>query len=207
MSDGRRAALRRGSVLIITLLVAAIIFMLAVSYCTMVTVESKTIQLNDDANIALYCADAGLHRGFAELVNLDQAGIDSLVSGAQATLQFMDNSIFNDGQGRAGGYVSTIYGRAAANPGGYDPETPSPVPPFPDPIYGFVVPAPGDTFALGDRGRYRYRFTVQSESRIFRGVDLMTRRTIVAKVLIERAERPDDYQGFGKIEYWFEKFR
>jgi hypothetical protein len=198
----------RGSVLIMALLMATIIFMLAVSFTTMVTLESKTVSASDDANIAFYCADAGLQRSFVELVNFTPGtaplniDVNDMYLGTRTNVTFDDTGIYTDSTGRTGQYKSTIYANIPGkNIADYNTIYST------DPAgFGVVTAVPGD---FGARGIYRYIFTIESQGTVLKTGNVISRRTIVAKVLIERPVLMDnsEYQGYGKIQYWYEKYR
>lgn len=182
---------RRGSLLIMTLFISAMIFMLAVSYSTMVTIESKTIQFHDDVNIAFYVADSGINRGFIELINMPKTGFDNLVNNAGATVSFQDVA-FYDADLKTGSYNVTIYG------GPEDPST----------IAGLDLNVPvmlGDTGT--NRGTFKWLFRIQSTGTITRGAETLARRILIAKVLMARGAQVGEYQAYGRIYEWYEKNR
>jgi hypothetical protein len=199
----------RGSVLIMALLMSTIIFMLAVSFTTMVTLESKTVSASDDANIAFYCADAGLQRAFVELVNFSPVvppliDVNDMWLGKTTNITFDETGIYSDSQGRTGDFKSTVY----ANIPGKNIAEYNTIYNLDPAGFGNVDPAPGDA---GTRGIYRFLFTVESQGTVMKSGGVIARRTIVAKVLIERPDpavmNNTEYNGAGKIMYWYEKYR
>jgi len=186
---------RKGSILIMTLLICTIIFMLAVSYSTMVTLETNTANIHNNANMALYVADAGIRRGFADLVNLREDQFATLTGGTDWRVE--DVAYNYEAEEVVGNYSVTVEGT---------PENGN---------FGPVEPIPSDAGG-SDRGFFTYRFTIESNGTISRNGDVVARRTVIARVLLERAEGGsedtgsggvDDYQGYGRIEDWYEKHR
>lgn len=182
----RRSGIR-ASVLIITLLVSAIIFMIAVSFSTMVTMESKTSQAADDANLALYEADAGLRRAFVELVNLDWDRLKGMIeTGDPFSLTggcFLSSS-------RRGSYsIKITFVRELSGAERYE-----------------VTKSNNDDYT-GSRGKYQWRFKVLSVGQIGNAGTVFSQRTVVALVDIQRAKNADEYRGSGNIFYWSEMNR
>jgi hypothetical protein len=185
----------RGSVLILTLLVSAIIFMLAVSYSTLITMESKTIMVHNDSNLALFAADAGFFRAFTDIVNMPRSGFAPMVTGPFPYTLYNRVQLY-DANGDQAYYTVTITTTAPSTMTGGN--------------YGDVV-AGQPQF-----GTYKWRMYVQSVGQVERPVNggyyvIVARRTIRARVLVERpndtAPDPAAYQGYGKIDYWSEANR
>jgi hypothetical protein len=187
-------------VLIFTLLVSAIIFMLAVSFSTLVTLESKTIASYNYANLALHAADAGFQRGFIDLVNKPWADLSALVvtpPGTSYTLPPGKTQLYD-----ADGVITY-----------YTVETSDPVPNTPEGgNFGNVEPT-------GTRGYYRWQLTVTSIGEVALAgnpAEIIARRTIRARISLQRPQQDitgapapgsDDYQGYGKILNWSEANR
>lgn len=193
----------RASALVTTLLMSAIIFVLAVCFSTMVTIETRTVQYNNYANTALYVADAGMQRGFVELTNLEPLRFNGLVLGTLPFCQLTDTAYIAGNQ--SGIYTAIICG--ATHPEStYRPQTADPAIPE---GFGWVPLLPKDLSAPpNSRGRFRWRFTILARGGLMRdNTMVLARRSLIAKVLVSRAEDNDDYQGYGKIESWSEQNR
>ncbi|GEM_PF-2323449 len=180
----------RASVLIITLLVSAIIFMVAVSFSTMVTMESKTAQTSIDSNLAFYEADAGLRVAYVRLVNMYSDKLENMVDNEASSPPFKVNGgCFSSGV-KCGEYnVGASFVRELTGTEMYE-----------------VTKVPGDTFA-GSRGKFQLRFRMVSVGRIRNAGTVVAQRTIVAYVDIQRAQSPNEYRGTGNIFYWSEMYR
>jgi len=174
----------RASVLIITLLVSAIVFMIAVSFSTMVTMESRTAQAANDSSLALYEADAGLRRAYVELVNMKWDIMKDMID--NSTVFRVKGGCLSAGD-RHGSYsVHITFIKELAEPERYE-----------------VTKLDGDDFA-GSRGRFRWRFKIVSEGEIGNAGTTFAHRSILAYVDIQRAETVDEYRGTGIINYWSE---
>ncbi|MHC9541467.1 MAG: hypothetical protein AB9903_18335 [Vulcanimicrobiota bacterium] len=216
----------RASVLIITLLVSAIIFMIAVSFSTMVTMESKTAQAANDANLALYEADAGLRRAFVELVNMEWVKLKDMID--NGTPFKMSGGCFSS-SGKSGNYgVKIIFVRELSESERYEVTV---VDEDPHNIgkagsgngvsstdgggnggssNGGSSTDGGSTDGGGtsvSKGKYQWRFKMVSVGRIGNSATVLAQRTVIAYVDIQRAQNADEYRGSGNIFYWSEMNR
>ena len=178
-----------------TLLMGIIIFILVLCFSSMVTLESRTVQNNNYANIAFYAADAGIQRGLVELANVENTVISNLISGTTPVVQYVDIAYLMGAS--SGSYTVSIFGKNCPDPD-YAPQIGS---------FGQVSTMPDEPAPqppAGTRGRYRWRFTMLSEGALIESGTTLARRSLIAKVLIARAEDGDDYQGYVRMEYWSE---
>ncbi|MDQ7826625.1 MAG: hypothetical protein RDV48_27730 [Candidatus Eremiobacteraeota bacterium] len=203
-----KAVVTRGSTLMLTLIVGAIIFMLAVTYSTFITVQSRSIEAKNNSSMALYVADAGVKRAFVEVVNMEPAQFADLLN-PTAPPSPTPSPVYNGtplqtSDGMAGSYVSCF-----AKPVEINTEATG------TKAYGWVPILQGDPYAPAspsaakNRGRYRYKVDAVSTGTITRTRDneVLARKTLRAKFFIERAEKATDYRGYGIIYYWSEMNR
>lgn len=187
-----------GSTLIVVMLVFAIIFILMVTYNTIITIESRATVASNDANTALYLADAGLERTFGNLVQMQRSVFDETKNKGKI---YDKTSFYTSGED-IGYYKAVIYGNNG--PAEYLPITPDYMP------LGGIGSDFGTVTLKGGGGKYNYRFTVEVEGWIERRGNEVAHRTVMAKILIRRGEDFTDYPGYwgcGKIEAWYEKNR
>ena len=109
-------------------------------------------------------------------------------------VSYTDNTMYTSDL-KVGGYVVTIHGGPEAVP-----------PSLPD---SFVHQISGDTGPNPPlRGTFKGLFTIESCGTVTRGAEIVARRTLFAKVLVSRGELLNqDYQGYGRIFYLYEKNR
>ncbi|MGV8125212.1 MAG: hypothetical protein AB2L14_36150 [Candidatus Xenobiia bacterium LiM19] len=222
----------RASVLIITLLVSAIIFMIAVSFSTMVTMESKTAQASNDANLALYEADAGLRRAFVELVNMEWVKLKDMID--NGTPFKISGGCFSS-SGKSGNYgVKIVFVRELSESERYEVtvvEENSPASgkagsgnsvSSSEGTSGNIGTDGGGSSTDGggtdgggtdgggatvSKGKYQWRFKMVSVGRIENAGTVLAQRTVIAYVDIQRAQNADEYRGSGNIFYWSEMNR
>ena len=219
--------------LIITLLVSAIIFMIAVSFSTMVTMESKTAQAANDANLALYEADAGLRRAFVEIVNMEWVKLKDMID--NGTPFKMSGGCFSS-SGKSGNYgVKIVFVRELSESERYEVTVVN------EDQHNIAKAGSGNGVSnydssnndnsgnggsstdgggnggsgtdggggsgSGSKGKYQWRFKMVSVGRIGNAGTVLAQRTVIAYVDIQRAQNADEYRGSGNIFYWSEMNR